>query len=133
MTTAQLEKFSRIYKKSECVFSEHSVGTEMYIIRSGTVKIYKERAPGKRPMLLSTLKAGEFFGEMALVDLSPRSATAVATEDNTQLLVLDTSKFLYLLRQQPEFALTIMQRLCERLRDANQTIADLKQAHLKGR
>jgi CRP-like cAMP-binding protein len=84
-------------------------------------------------MLLSTFKAGDFFGEMSLVDLSPRSATAIATEDDTQLLVLDTSKFLYLLRQQPEFALTIMQRLCQRLREANQTIADLKQAHPKKR
>ena len=124
--------FSVTYRKSEVVFSENSQGKEMYIIYSGKVKIYKERTPGKRHILLSTLKRGDFFGEMALVDLSPRSATAIAAEDNTQLLVLDDTKFLYLLRQQPEFALTLMQRLCQRLREANQAVAELKQAQPKG-
>ena len=52
---------------------------------------------------------------MSLVDNSPRSATAIAAED-TRLIVLDEAKFLYLVRQQPEFALVIMQKLCETLR-----------------
>lgn len=88
MTTVELEKFSRTYSKSEVVFNENTQGNEMYIIYSGKVKIYKEREPGKRPMLLATLRAGEFFGEMALVDLSPRSATAIAAEDNTAMTTL---------------------------------------------
>ena len=66
-------------------------------------------------VLLATIEQGDFFGEMALIDGSPRSAAAIAAED-AQLIVLDESKFLYLLRHQPEFALVVMQKLCDGLR-----------------
>ena len=61
----------------------------------------------------------EFFGEMALVDAAPRSATATAMQDNTKLVVLDQTKFLYLVGQHPPFALVIMRVLCERIRTSN--------------
>ena len=124
MTTNQLEKFIKNYGKYETVFKENTSGKEMYIIYSGKIKLYKEQAPGKN-MLLAILDAGNFFGEMALVDDSPRSATAIADEEDTQLIVLDESKFLYLLRQQPQFALAIMWRLAQRLREADQALARL--------
>ena len=92
----------------------------MYIIYSGKIKLYTKQPSGRK--LLATLGAGDFFGEMALVDDSPRSATAVADEDNTQLVALDQNKFTYLLRHQPDFALVVMGRLCERLREANKAL-----------
>lgn len=64
-----------------------------------------------------------FFGEMALVDGSPRSGTAVAAEE-AQLIVLNEPKFLYLLRHQPHFALIVMQKLCEVLRRTREGWAD---------
>ena len=72
--------------------------------------------------LLANLEAGNFFGEMALVDDSPRSATAIVDEDNTQLVVLDQNRFTYLLLHQPDFALLVMGTLCQRLREANKAI-----------
>jgi CRP/FNR family cyclic AMP-dependent transcriptional regulator len=121
MIEAPFQKFLRVYAKNEVVFTEKSPGKEMFIVYSGKINLYKERQNKKA--LLATVAPGEFFGEMALVDGSPRSATAMAAEDS-QLIVLDEPKFIYLLRQQPEFALVVMQRLCEMLRRTTEEWAD---------
>lgn len=116
------QKFVETYQKSEAIFSENSLGGEMYIVSSGKVGLYTQGTSG-HSQLLAMLTAGEFFGEMALVDNSPRSATAVAEEDGTQLVVLDRAKFLYLLHHQPGFALVVMGKLCQQLREANKALA----------
>ena len=84
--------------------------------------VFIPRGRSGHKKLLATVKAGDFFGEMALVDDSPRSATAIAEEDNTQLLVLDKDKFTYLLRHQPNFGLVVMSKLCRQLREANKAV-----------
>lgn len=109
-----LEKFQRAFSRSQAIFKENDPGNEMYIIYSGRVDLFKE--VGAENLLLATLGPGDFFGEMAIVDGSPRSATAIAADDNTRVVALDEAKFLYLLRHQPEFALVVMQQLCQRLR-----------------
>jgi CRP/FNR family cyclic AMP-dependent transcriptional regulator len=116
------QKFVRSYQKAEVVFSESSPGKDMYIVYSGRVGLYA-RSTSEQGKLLAIMEAGDFFGEMALVDDSPRSATAVIEEDNTQLLVLDKNKFTYLLRHQPDFALVVMGKLCRQLREANKALA----------
>ena len=108
-------KFIKVYKKSDIIFEENSLGDEMYVIHSGKVKL-STRAPG-REVELATLGPGEFFGEMSLVDAAPRTAAATALEDETRLIALDQAKFLYLVSQQPAFALTIMHTLCQRIRE----------------
>jgi len=116
------EKFIKVYRKSELIFEENSSGDEMYIVCSGRVKLYTEHKKG-RHTTFAVLKPGEHFGEMALVDRSPRSATAMAMQDKTALVVLDKPKFLYLVQQQPDFAFTIMETLSKRVRDANAQVA----------
>jgi CRP-like cAMP-binding protein len=71
---------------------------------------------------LAIIEEGGFFGEMTLIDGSPRSTTAVAEED-TRLIALDRPKFLYMIQQQPMFVFTIMHSLCERIREANLLLA----------
>ena len=115
------DRFIRTYQKSQVVFAEGSLGKEMYVIYSGKVNLYADMASGKGK-LLANIEAGDFFGEMALVDDSPRSATAIVDEDNTQLVVLDQNRFTYLLLHQPDFALLVMGTLCQRLREANKAI-----------
>lgn len=113
--TSPFTKFIRSYRKSEVIFEEKSLGSEMYIIHSGKVKL-TTTAPGHE-VVLATLGPSEFFGEMALCDTEPRTATATADEDNTQLIAVDHDRFLYLVSQQPAFALTIMHGLCLRIRE----------------
>ncbi len=123
--TMAYEKFIKTYKKDDVIFEEKSVGNEMYIVSTGRVRLYATSEKGRRRRL-AVLKPGEHFGEMALVDSSPRSATAVAAQDNTRLVALDKPKFLYLIRQQPIFAFTIMETMSKRLRDVNNQLAEAR-------
>jgi CRP/FNR family transcriptional regulator, cyclic AMP receptor protein len=107
-------KFIRTYGKEEIVFEEGDQGQEMYVIASGAVKV--TTAKQGQETLLARMEAGEFFGEMALVDAAPRSGTARADEEGTRLIELDLDRFLYLVQQQPVFALAIMHTLCQRIR-----------------
>jgi CRP/FNR family transcriptional regulator len=110
----EFKKFLRTHGDSEVIFEEGSVGAEMFIVYSGRVRL-TTHAPGHE-VVLGEVGPGDFFGEMSLVDASPRTATAVAAEEGTQLLSVDQAKFLYLVGQQPAFALTIMHELCRRIR-----------------
>ena len=114
--TGLYERFARGYQKSEIIFEEGAAGSEMFIIHRGRVKIVKRTEDGQEKTL-RVLEPGDFFGELALIDFSRRSASAVAEEDGTQLLVLDGPKFAYLVQQLPEFSVAIMQKLSQRLRD----------------
>ncbi|MFC1970261.1 cyclic nucleotide-binding domain-containing protein [Chloroflexota bacterium] len=112
------EKSVKTYQKSETIFKENSTGKEMYILRSGKVKLVLEDEKGEAEV--NTLEQpGEFFGEMALIDGSPRSATAIADEYNTELEVLDREDFLKMIKEHPEFALNIMHELSNRVRLGN--------------
>jgi len=110
-----LPRFRQRYKKSQVIFEQGSIGSEMYLIHSGKVLLSVRRNEAEESALV-VLNPGDFFGEMALVDDSPRSATASAMEDNTELIVIDRARFLFMVRQQPEFALSLMHTLCQRLR-----------------
>lgn len=115
------QSFLRSYQKSEIIFEEGSTGNEMYLIHSGKVLLSVKQGKSE-PVKLAVLNPGDFFGEMALVDDCCRSATASALEDNTQLIALDKAKFLYMVQQQPQFALSVMHILCQRLRDLNKQL-----------
>jgi CRP/FNR family cyclic AMP-dependent transcriptional regulator len=116
--TAASPKFRQRYGKSEVIFEEGSTGSEMYLIHRGRV-LLSVRQDETQQVPLVVLNPGDFFGEMALVDDSPRSATASAVEDDTELIVMDRARFLFMVRQQPEFALSLMHTLCRRLRDTD--------------
>jgi CRP/FNR family transcriptional regulator/CRP/FNR family cyclic AMP-dependent transcriptional regulator len=119
--TSPLQRFLQSYRKSTVIFKEGSTGNEMYLIHTGSVTLTTQQDESS-PVILAVLGPGDFFGEMALVDSAPRSATAIAIED-TQLIVLDRAKFLFTIQQQPQFALSIMHTLCQRLRDLNGRIS----------
>lgn len=115
-----LKRFLQSYRKSDVIFEEGSSGNEMYLIHTGSVALMTMQ-DGNGPVTLAVLKPGDFFGEMALVDDAPRSASAVAIED-TQLIALDRTRFMFTVRQQPQFALSIMHTLCQRLRELDRRV-----------
>ena len=91
------------------IFEEGTSGTEMFGIVEGEVEMRRHNGAVRK------LGPDETFGEMAVVDRSPRSATAVAVTD-AKLAVIDRSKFLFLVQETPMFALQVMSSLAERLR-----------------
>lgn len=109
----------------ETIFTEGSLGADFYIVFRGTVLIRKK--VGVAEQELARLAPGECFGEMALFDDSPRSATAVAQADCT-LLTLERSRFSSLLTQRPEMGLEICRVLSLRLRAANERLGTQAQA-----
>jgi rubredoxin len=112
------KKIFKTYGKADVVFKANSTGNEMYIVSSGKVKLVLEDEKGE--VEVGTIeKPGDFFGEMSLIDTSPRTATAIAEEDNTELEVLGREDFLKTIRLHPEFALKIMQELSSRVRLGN--------------
>jgi CRP-like cAMP-binding protein len=110
----EFKKFLRTYGGSEIIFEENSAGAEMFVVYSGRVRL-TTHAPGHE-VVLAEVGPGDFFGEMSLVDSSPRTATATAIAGGAELVAIDQAKFLYLVGQQPAFALTIMHELCRRIR-----------------
>ncbi|HXO57362.1 MAG TPA: cyclic nucleotide-binding domain-containing protein [Mycobacterium sp.] len=92
------------------VFKEGDPGDEMYGIVEGEIEL---RIADR---VIRTLGADDVFGEMALVDSSTRSATAVTTTD-TVLAVIDRHRFLFLVQETPMFALQVMSAMADRFRD----------------
>jgi CRP-like cAMP-binding protein len=97
------------YKAGQVIFEEGTDGNVMYAIKEGQVDIIHN---GKT---IETLNAGEFFGEMALVDQSPRSANAIAKTD-CKIIVVNQHRFLFLVQETPTFALQVMHVMSERVR-----------------
>jgi glyoxylase-like metal-dependent hydrolase (beta-lactamase superfamily II) len=108
------DKFLRTYRKDEVIFREGDSGSQMYVVKSGVVDISKSINGEEK--VLKSLGTGEIFGEMSLIDNLPRSASVVAVEDNTCLLEIDHALFVYLVGQQPAFALIVLKAMSHRLR-----------------
>jgi len=105
----------RTFKAGETIFKEGDPGDEMFVIHSGRVEIRR----GNRT--LETLGEKSIFGEMALIDDGPRSASAVAATD-VSLVPVGEKQFLFLVSETPYFALNVMRTLVRRLRTMNEAV-----------
>lgn len=112
------------YGVSEVIFEEGSAGRDLYVVLDGKVDIVKGSGAGQTVVI--SLGKGEFFGEMAVIDGSARSATAVAAAPGTRVMRINHARFVYLVSQQPAFALMVMDALSKRLRASN--VANFKAA-----
>ena len=102
----------------------------MFVIRKGKVRITKRVRGGEKTF--AVLGPGEFFGEMAILNRTPRSATATAAED-VMLLEVDARRFEAMITKQAEIAVRFIQKLARRLEDADQLIAILTKRDAKTR
>jgi CRP-like cAMP-binding protein len=103
------EKNITSYRAGETIFRQGDLGDYMYVVLDGEVDIF---ANGR---FVNTLRAGEIFGEMALVDDRPRSGSALANTD-CRVARLDQRRFMFLVQQTPFFALEVMHTMADRLR-----------------
>jgi CRP-like cAMP-binding protein len=104
-----------VFQNGETIFSENSRGKELYLILRGKVEILlnpslvsAESKKSTLPEVIATLRRGQSFGEIALVDEGIRSASARAGEDETHLLKLPRNKFMLLCNLYPELGYRVM-------------------------
>ena len=119
---ALFQRFGREFKRGEPLFREGEPGKEMYVIQAGKVNITKTVRDTEK--ILATLGAGEFFGEMAILNNKPRSAGAVMAEDG-KLLVIDPKTFEAMIRGNVEIAVRLIKKLSDRLQEADEQIENL--------
>ncbi len=105
---------NKTYKKGTVIFEEGSWELSMYDIISGKVGIFADYGKDSES-LLTELEAGKYFGEMAVVEGMPRSATAVAVED-CEVAVIESKDFGDFLKNNPEKVIDVFRNLCNRLR-----------------
>lgn len=129
MRKSELLEFEKLlhhrkYKADETVFYEGEPGVGMYIVQEGTIAIYKDKTKEGREEL-AELSRGEFFGELALLDESPRSATAVAKEESITL-GLFRPDLLELIERKPRLGNKLLFELAhligERLKHTNEEL-----------
>jgi CRP/FNR family transcriptional regulator len=112
-----IEKCINEFGVDDIIFEEGSTGRELFVVLGGEVEIAKVSGASKTTII--KLGKGEFFGEMAVIDGSARSATAIASAPNTKVMRINHARFVYLVSQQPAFALMVMDALSKRLRASN--------------
>jgi sigma-B regulation protein RsbU (phosphoserine phosphatase) len=100
---------AKTYTAEEVIFEEGQSGECMYLVLSGEVEVSVKGRP------IDTLGPGSIFGEMALVDDQPRSATVIAL-DSSRVVPVDFDRFKRLVQQSPDFALQVMGTMSSRLR-----------------
>lgn len=112
-------------KRGSVIFNEGDPGASMYVVLSGKVKIVKKARGVDKT--LAVFGPGDFFGEMAIISGKTRSASAVAEED-CRLQVLERHDFLNMVqcnRKEDRMTLSVMEKLCDRLRDTDLQIENL--------
>ncbi len=102
----------RTYPKDRMIFSESQSGADMFIIQSGQVRITK--VINGNEVVLAILKSGDMFGEMALLENKPRSASAITNEE-CKLIVLNKNNFDMMVQTQPQLISRLTTTLAERL------------------
>jgi CRP/FNR family transcriptional regulator len=119
--------FEKNYTKNSTLFVEGMMGEILYIVKKGSVQIIK-KVGNNQEVVLATLGAGTFLGEMSLIENQPRSATARVAEDSI-LLVMTKKAFNTMLEKYPEISLKVLMVFLkianERLRKANENAKSL--------
>ena len=115
------ERYVVAHPMGDIIFSEGEIGTEMFIIQSGTVELFKSIAGETR--VLATLEKGDFFGEMSVLEDLPRTASARAKTD-VEIVRINGAMFDTMLKNNTEIAVRMMRKLSRRLRDITSMLED---------
>jgi CRP-like cAMP-binding protein len=121
----------RRFKRDEAIFDKDDAGESLFIIDEGSVRIYLP-SPQGADLTLAMLGPGDFFGDMALLDGRPRSASAAALRE-TETVALDRADFTAVIRSRPEAAMAVLAAVAGRLRETNEMAGDLAFLDVGGR
>ncbi|MCB1172793.1 MAG: cyclic nucleotide-binding domain-containing protein [Leptospiraceae bacterium] len=123
LTAELFLKYGKTFEPRQIIIREGEAGHEVYLIIAGKVVVTEKIKQGNYKVL-SSLGAGEIFGEMAILDNTPRSATLIAATQ-TRLLALDKSSFELIFKTHPRWAMKILTALSRRIQNAFQQLEDL--------
>ncbi len=120
-----LAKFcvERLFEEGQTLVKQGDSGLGLYILVSGKVKIMKKTSTGEE-LEIAVLGPGDFFGEMTVLDSSPRSANVIALEE-TRCLLLTAWEFKARLEERPEIALKVLPVVVSRFRETNEKLLAL--------
>jgi CRP-like cAMP-binding protein len=136
LTDAEIDKLAalcrdRVLRKGETVYAEREPGDRFFVIESGSVELSRLNG-GAAPVRIAVLEHGEIFGELAVFEERPRSATATATRDNTKLKVIEKKELEGLLAADAALAVRLLRgmlrKAAARLRLADEAIQALIRA-----
>jgi len=130
---AQLEKLSvvRKYAKNTVLVTEGDESTHLYIIHKGTASAFLNDENG-RQVNLNYMHAGDYFGELSLLDGKPRSASVMTVTD-CEIILVSRASVLELLASHPEFAMQLLTELTRRVRALTDSVKDLALLDVYGR
>jgi CRP-like cAMP-binding protein len=123
---------TRRFRRGEVIFHVDDPGDSLFVVTGGSVKIVVPPHDGTDPAILTTIGPGGFFGELALFDGAPRSATAIAL-DAVATLVLRRDAFETLLDEEPEMRRALLVTLAGEIRRLTAQVEDLHFLDLPGR
>ena len=122
---------TRTFPKNTMVICEGDRSDSLYLILSGKVKVFLADEEGKE-VTLNIQTEGEYFGELAILDEAPRSASVMTTED-TKLAILSKSAFDKCMEEHPAMAIAVMRGLARRLRELTENVRSLALMDVYGR
>lgn len=136
LTEAQIERLAagsvrRNFPKGRVIVTEGEPSQSLYILLSGRAKVQRSDTEGKE-VILAVIGPGECFGEMSLIDESPRSASVITTE-SSDFMSINKDSFKSMMMSSPEICLRIMIGLVRRLREADKKIETLALLDVYGR
>lgn len=119
MDISSFARFSRVFRQGEIIFSEFEPGNTFYLINSGRVQLIKNTGEFERT--LDVLQPSEMFGEMAILENSPRSATAIAL-DEVKAIELNAQNFEMLMLGNPQIAFKLLRIFSRRIYEAKRRL-----------
>jgi len=115
LALASFARFTRVFRPGEIIFSEYEPGDTFYLIKSGRIRLIKNTGEFERT--LDVLQPSEIFGEMAILENAPRSATAIAI-DQVEVLELNAENFEILILGNPQIAIKLLRIFSKRIYDS---------------
>ncbi len=109
----------KTFSRGDIIFRQGDPGDCMYDIQFGTIAIYIDFG-GANEQKIAELSEGQIFGEMSIIDYSPRTATAVACVDGTELLPISKGEFVDFFKKEPAKILEMLQQMCDRVKATTQ-------------
>lgn len=116
-------ELGRVYHDGEKIVTEGEVGDCMYIIQDGTAEVIRNEEG--EATVVDTMESGELFGEMAIVENTVRSST-VRARGTVRAITIDRKTFMRRIQEDPSLAISVLEVLCHRVRNLDNTIAHLK-------